>query len=154
MILASYGQPLEIVEKDGVQLPVYDFEGFKDQLQKKDDKTYVINFWATWCKPCVEEMPHFIQLAGELPADQYKFLFVSLDFRKNLDERLIPFVKENGLEGRTIMLHDPDANSWISQVDADWGGSIPATLVYNSQKREFFEKKFSYEELKQVLESF
>ena len=148
------GQPKELVESDGIILPVYDFDGFKPFLESSDDITYVINFWATWCKPCVEEMPHFIQLAKELEGSDIEFVFVSLDFRKYLEGSVIPFVIARGIEKHTVMLNDPDANSWINQVDPSWSGAIPATLIFRGDKREFHEKKLSYEELKTILQSY
>lgn len=147
------GQPLEVVEVDGIRVPVYDFEGLHPMLAAKDDRTYVINFWATWCRPCVEELPHFIRLSREMSGEKVTFVFVSLDFRKNLESGVIPFIRERGMDKNVVMLNDPDANRWISRVDPSWSGAIPATLVYRNGKKEFFEKKLSYEELKSIVES-
>jgi thiol-disulfide isomerase/thioredoxin len=148
------GNPSELVSADGIAIPVYDFDGFKPILKSKGDEIYIINFWATWCKPCVEEIPEYMELAYELERKGVKFLFVSLDFRKNLEKGVISFVKENGMEGRTVLLHDPDANSWIDQVDPSWSGAIPATLVFKGDSRKFFENKLSYHELKTIINSF
>ena len=148
------GTPQEIVEIDGISIPVYDFDGFAPALEAQDTTTYVINFWATWCRPCVEEMPHFLKLAGEMEGQQVEFLFVSLDFRKSLEKNVIHFVREHGMENRTVMLNDPDANRWISQVDPSWSGAIPATLVYKGDNREFREAQLTYEELKDIIHSF
>lgn len=150
----SPGIPLEVVERDGITVPVYDFPGLAPMLEARDGRTYVINFWATWCKPCVEEMPHFLRLASELEGQDVEFLFVSLDFRKNLEKNVISFIREHGMEGRTILLSDPDADRWISEVDPSWSGAIPATLVFNEGKREFHESQLSYEKLKSILHSF
>jgi thiol-disulfide isomerase/thioredoxin len=151
---AIEGQPREIVDVDGVVIPVYDFEGFKPMLASHDDVTFVINFWATWCKPCVEEMPHFVQLAKEMDNEDVRFLFVSLDFRKNLEKGVVPFIRTRGIEDQVVMLNDPDANSWIGQVNAEWSGAIPATLIYRGNKREFHEKMLTYDELKSIVQSF
>ena len=148
------GNPNEVVQVGDIVIPVYEFNGFSPLLEQKDGRTYVINFWATWCKPCVEEIPHFIKLADELKEQDVEFLFVSLDFRKNLEKSVINFVKDNGMQGRTVLLHDPDANSWIDRVDPSWTGAIPATLVMKSADKKFYEEKLSYDELKSVINSF
>jgi thiol-disulfide isomerase/thioredoxin len=144
----------EIVEEGSIIIPVHDFTSFKPHLIPGEGNVLVINFWATWCKPCIEEIPDFVILAKELEGKGTDFLFVSLDFRKNLERSVISFVKENGLEGRTILLHDPDANSWIDQVDPSWSGAIPATLVVKGKEKKFYEKKLSYDEIKTIVNSF
>lgn len=147
-------KPPESVVAEGVTLPVYDFAGLKPMLEPQNKTLYVLNFWATWCKPCVEEMPHFIRLAEELKEQNIQFIFVNLDFRKNLEKGVIPFVKEKGIADKVIVLSDPDANSWIGQVDPTWSGAIPATLVYRGDERKFHEGVLNYEELKVIIHSF
>ena len=147
------GNPKEVVYIDGITIPVYDFEGFKPYLHPDDSSVYVINFWATWCKPCVEEMPHFIQLMQEMEGQPVEFVFVSLDFRKNLEKGVVSFIREHGMVDKTLMMNDPDANSWIGQVDPSWSGAIPATLVLRGEKREFYESQLSYRALKSIINS-
>lgn len=148
-----YGQPKEIVKAEGFSIPVYDFEGFQPYLEQQDETVYVLNFWSTWCRPCVEELPEFLRLADELSGQKVSFIFISIDFRKNLENAVIPFARARGMEKGVVMLNDPDANSWISKVDESWTGSIPATLIYKGPRREFHERKLSYEELKSIVES-
>src|SRR5690606_6809447 len=52
----------------------------KKYFQKKNDSIYVINFWATWCKPCIKELPAFEKIASEYADKKVKVLLVSLDF--------------------------------------------------------------------------
>jgi thiol-disulfide isomerase/thioredoxin len=133
------------------QIRVYDFESFRHMLNKENDTTYVINFWATWCAPCVKELPDFEKINDQFRNRKFKMLLVSLDFRKSLETRLIPFVKERGLKAEVLMLHEPDANAWIDRVDQKWTGSIPATLIYNRDYRYFREGSFTYDELNQLI---
>lgn len=134
------------------EIEVTDFEGLEPLLEKNNDTTYVINFWATWCKPCVEEMPGFLKAASEFKDEKVRFIFVSLDFPGQVNARLKPFVKKHDMADMVILLDDPDSNSWIEKVDPQWSGAIPATLIYNSIDRDFYEKSLSYNDLINIIE--
>ncbi|MFT3738896.1 MAG: TlpA family protein disulfide reductase [Breznakibacter sp.] len=135
------------------QIPMVNFSGLEPMLHKQTDTVYVVNFWATWCKPCVEELPHFLETAHEYKAQKVKFLFVSLDFPKQAETKLVPFVAEK-MEGQAvILLNDPAANSWIDKVSSDWSGAIPATLVYRGTSRSFTEGTLSKTELTELIKS-
>jgi len=135
------------------ELEVYDFNGFKKFLNKKDDTVYVINFWATWCAPCVKELPSFEKLNDKYVNKGVKVVLVSLDFPHLYDTKLKPFIKEKKLKSKVIALDDADMNTWIPQVDASWSGSIPATIIYNKDGRKFYERSFNYEELENELQT-
>lgn len=143
--------PLEVVTDQGISIEVYDFENLKPFLQQKDEVVYVINFWATWCKPCVEELPAFISLQEKYPAKKVKVLLVSLDFPTKIKEQLIPFIKNKNLTPEVILLDDTDQNTWIPQVSEKWSGAIPATLIYYKDKRAFYEQSFTFETLEQAV---
>lgn len=132
-------------------LEVYNFEGFKSFLNKQDDKIYVINFWATWCAPCVKELPCFETLNTKYANRNVEVILVSLDFPHLYDSKLKPFVIKNKIKSKVIALHDVDANNWIFKVDENWTGSIPATLIYKNKNSKFYEQSFSYEELEKEV---
>lgn len=135
-------------------LPVYNFEEFEPLLHKQEDKVYVINFWATWCRPCVKEMPAFNQLYEKYHHQNVEILLVSLDFGKDLQSRIRAFKNSHHVQSNIIILDDPDSNSWINKVNKDWSGAIPATLIYNKKKRNFYEQSFDFEELEEELKKF
>lgn len=147
-------KPMKVYTKDGVSVNAYDFSGLEYFLKKENDTTYVVNFWATWCVPCVEELPYFEKLNAEHKNEKVKVLMVSLDMHKMVESKLLPFIKDNKLQSDVVLLRDPDADSWIPKVDSSWTGAIPATVIYNKQKREFYEKSFTYEELEKELNNF
>lgn len=134
--------------------PVYTtFEQIKPIFNYENDTTYVINFWATWCKPCVEELPYFETLHEKYKDEKVKVILVSLDFAKKLKTQLVPFVKERNLQSDVMVLLDADHNSWIDKVSPDWDGAIPVTMIYNKDKREFVSEQFEqYQDLEEVLE--
>jgi len=129
------------------------FDQLYPVLHKNNDTTYVINFWATWCKPCVEEMPHFLEVAQEMKDEKVKFVFVSLDFPGQKESRLLPFIEKYEIREQVILLNDPNSNEWINKVDAGWSGAIPATLVYRDNNRSFHESSISKKELITIIKS-
>ncbi len=136
------------------ELEVYDYEGLKKFLNTTSDKTYVINFWATWCAPCVKELPHFEQLNSNYSDKKVEVILVSLDFPNKYDSNLKPFIKEKKLKSKVIALNDTDSNTWIPKINEDWSGAIPATLIFNKNKRQFYEQSFNYNELETEVKQF
>lgn len=132
---------------DSQTIPVYNFDQFQHHLQQNDDSLYVINFWATWCGPCVKELPYFESVNTDYASRKVKVVLVSLDFEGQIESRLKPFLERKNIQSQVVMLDDPDANSWIDKVDAQWSGAIPATVIYSAHSREFYEKSFTREEL-------
>ena len=111
---------------------------------------YVVNFWATWCGPCIKELPHFERLNSE--NKNIKVVLVSLDFKNQYESKLLPFLKKKSIKSEVVLLTDKDYNAWLPVVDKDWSGSIPATLIIKNGKKIFVEKIFSsYEELKEYV---
>ena len=120
-------------------------------LLQEGSKTYVVNFWATWCAPCIKELPYFEALNKNQNID---VLLVSLDFPQHKESRLMPFIKKNQLQSKVVHLDDTNENFWINAIDTTWSGAIPATIIYNNQKRGFYERLFTQKELETLVESF
>lgn len=143
--------PLKIYQSEDVQISSFDFKELEPIFSKSDATTYVINFWATWCLPCVEELPYFEKLNKVYKERKVKIILISMDMPKKVETALIPFVKKKKLQSEVIHLDDPDANAWIEKVDKSWSGAIPATIIYNAQNRKFYERSFTYEVLEKEL---
>jgi thiol-disulfide isomerase/thioredoxin len=136
------------------ELEVYDYSGLEKLLYQEDDKVHVVNFWATWCAPCIKEMPHFEKINALYKEENVEVLLVSLDFPFQYDKKLKPFIKEHDLQSRVVALDDPDMNTWMPKVDESWTGAIPITIIYNRAKRQFYERSFTYDELETELKQF
>lgn len=132
-------------------VPSLSYNELKPLLNQKGDKIYVVNFWATWCAPCIKELPYFEVLDQR---EDVEVLLVSLDFPKHKKSRLLPFIKENKLQAKVVLLDDADENYWINDIHSNWSGAIPATIVYNNDKRDFYERSFTQNELLNLVESF
>lgn len=139
--------------KENDQIEVYTFDQLDSVLAVSNDKVLVVNFWATWCKPCIKELPYF-ELAQSKYQGKIKVILVSLDFTDKLESQLIPFVTEKGLQSQVILLDDPYENEWIPKVDSTWSGAIPATLMIDHEKRVFYEKSFTEDELETEILKF
>ncbi|QYA26118.1 TlpA family protein disulfide reductase [Gramella sp. MT6] len=137
-------------------IPVYEkFEDFEPILNIQNDTTYVINFWATWCKPCIKELPHFKDLDSIYKDKKMKVVLVSLDFPKDVDTKLVSFVKENQIEDKVVVLLDGKYNDWIDKVSPEWSGAIPATYIFNQDSNDLFQGAFeNTSELVEVIEPF
>ncbi|WP_242085431.1 TlpA disulfide reductase family protein [Aestuariivivens sediminis] len=137
-----------------IELEVYNFSEFEKFLTKRDDTIYVINFWATWCAPCVKELPHFEKLNNEYGNKNVKVILVSLDFPHLYESKLKPFIVSHKIKSKVVALDDPNMNSWIPKVDSKWSGSIPATVIYKNNTKKFFEQSFTYDTLENELKPF
>ena len=115
--------------------------------QKYNDTTYVVNFWATWCSPCVKEIGYFEELHRQAPGPEMKVILISLDFPNSIERRVIPFLKEKDITAEVKLVTDLDYNAWIERIDPGWSGAIPATLIYKRDKRLFLEKELTRDEL-------
>ena len=136
-------------------IKMLDFSELQAYLESKDSKnTFVVNFWATWCAPCIKELPYFEELNANYSTKNVEVILVSLDFPKQIESKLIPFLLKNGLKSEVVVLDDVDSNTWIPKVNEEWSGAIPATVIYNKNKTKFYERSFNYLELETELKQF
>jgi thiol-disulfide isomerase/thioredoxin len=124
-------------------------------LGNTDNKLYVLNFWATWCAPCVSEIPAFEKTAKSYDPQKVRFILVSLDFPSQIEKQLLPFLKKNKVTLDVAVMTDIDYNAWIDKVDAKWQGDIPATLFFNNARktRYFHTGELSESELRKNINS-
>ncbi|MEG0850509.1 MAG: TlpA disulfide reductase family protein [Flavobacterium sp.] len=135
--VSSYSQNVKLLTIDQLN----------ERIEKGKDSTYVVNFWATWCAPCIKELPHFEKLSAEHKSDKLAVLLVSLDFKSKLKSNVIPFVKRKNLKNEVFLLNEGSPQEFIDRIDSSWSGSIPATLFIKNGKRKFVESEFTYEQL-------
>lgn len=134
-------------------MEIHDFSGVEPYLNLEGPKTYVVNFWATWCAPCVKELPYFEAIQAKYIED-VEVILINLDFPRQYESKLKPFLYKHQLKSKVVVLDDPDMNYWIPKVDSNWDGAIPVSLIYNSSKRSFYKRTFAYNELEAELKTF
>ena len=135
------------IEGNGQAITEIDGDGIAALSRISNDTTYVINFWATWCSPCVKEIDFFEEVHSSFEDSKVKVILVSLDFPNQVELRLIPFLEAREIKAQVMLMKDLNYNSWIERVDKSWSGAIPATLIFNKEQRVFLEQELTRDEL-------
>jgi len=128
-----------------------------EQYIAKSDTPTVITFWATYCAPCLKEIPHFEETISKYKKKGIKLLLVSLDFKESYPDKISKFVKQRKFTSSVIWLDETNADYFCPKVDSKWSGVMPATLFVNNKRsvRNFFEEEMPKEkfeeEVKKIL---
>jgi thiol-disulfide isomerase/thioredoxin len=122
-------------------------------IEKPSEKVKVINFWATWCAPCVKEMPFFEKLNQE--NSNVEVTLVSMDY--DLDpnpEKVYRFISRKNLQSKVLILTEQNPNQWIDKIDKTWSGALPATLIINPKtgKRKLIQKELHEGDLEKYID--
>lgn len=145
-LLLSFGF---ISDQSNKELQLISFPEFEEMTNEKSDKIRIFNFWATWCAPCVKEMPYFQKVKDEDP--KLDLIFISMDDGRK-PERVTTFMERRNISSPVYLLNDVDYNKWIDKVDPSWSGAIPATLFVKPDGSRFFhEGEVTEEELKEMI---
>jgi len=148
----STSQAQDAVWEYVLDVPIVDFDGLQPYIAQEGDTTVIVNFWATWCVPCVKELPDFQKYYDQM-SGPIKMVLVSLDFEGSTRKKLIPFINRNKVKPPVVHLVDYKMNEWIDKVSSQWSGALPATIVYRPDDTvSFHEGKFSdLQQLKQFI---
>jgi thiol-disulfide isomerase/thioredoxin len=142
LALTAHGQQAEIIKLGQLQ----------ELIQAKTDHVKVINFWATWCAPCIKELPLFEKLGQERPDVKVTLVSMDLDLDPN-PEKVHKFVARKKLQSKVFILDEKDPNSYIEQIDKNWSGALPATIIINGKtgQRKFVGKELHEGELEKLI---
>lgn len=122
---------------------------------KNSNKPTVVNFWATFCKPCIAEIPHFQKRVRQYEKDSVQLLLVSLDMKEMYPARIKTFADRFNFTAPIVFLDETNADIFCPRIDGKWSGAIPATLFINNQTgyRKFLEQELSEQEFEAELKS-
>lgn len=114
----------------------------------------VVNMWATWCVPCVEELPYFQEEVKKYAADSVQLLLVSLDFKESFPGGISSFMKKRKFSAPTLWLDETNADYFCPKIDPHWSGAIPSTLFINNKTgyRKFVEEKIPKQQFNTFIE--
>jgi thiol-disulfide isomerase/thioredoxin len=121
----------------------YKITDIEKYIATSKDTVLVINFWATFCKPCVAEIPSFIKVTDQYKNNGVKLLLVSLDLPAFYPAKIQTFAKAHNFTPTIVWLDETNADYFCPKIDPKWSGSIPATLIINKRTgyRKFFEEE-------------
>jgi thiol-disulfide isomerase/thioredoxin len=125
------------------------------ELEKmiRESKTpLIVNFWATFCKPCLEEIPYFLSAVNNHKKDSVKLLLVSLDLHEDYP-KIKPLAIKRKFNVPIVWLNETNADYFCPKVDSAWSGALPATLFINNKigYRKFYEQKVKEETLEKEI---
>lgn len=98
------------------------------------DSVLVVSFWATFCKPCVEEIPYLESISAKYKDQKVKVLLVSLDLPDFFPGKVESFVKKNNYSSKVVWLNETNADYFCPRIDKAWSGAIPSTYIVNTKK--------------------
>ncbi len=109
-----------------------DENGLQQLIAHARGNVVLLNFWATWCEPCVEEFPALIKVSQQFQPQGLQVVFVSIDEPEDIDSKILPFLKAQGVASRTYIKRTKDDEAFINAIDVKWSGAIPATFIYDT----------------------
>jgi thiol-disulfide isomerase/thioredoxin len=118
-----------------------DYAEVADLFAQRNDTTYLINFWATWCKPCIEELPLLEQVQQEYADDGLRVILVILDTKPEAIDRIPDFLARQQVSLPTIVLTD-EGREWKRQLDQHWSGDLPTSFIYRKSLRYVYRRNF------------
>ena len=148
----------------GIVLVVYSCAAFAQEVKSikatelektiLESKTpLIINFWATWCQPCLEELPYFLDEVKDHKKDSLQLILVSLDFAEAFPKDIAKVANKRKFNVPLFWLDETNADYFCPKVDPKWSGAIPASLFINNKTgyRNFYEEQLSHKELKKEI---
>jgi len=131
---------------------IVDLAGLQKVIQAPGDEVKVINFWATWCAPCIKELPLLEKLGQERKDVRVTLVSMDLDLDPN-PEKVYKFVQRKKIQSKVLIVDAGSPSEWIDKVDPRWSGALPATLILNGKtgKSTFIERELQEGELEKLI---
>lgn len=109
-------------------------------ILKPNGKPLLINFWATWCIPCVEEFPLLVELDKEYKG-KIDFITISIDDLAEIKRDVPKFLKSQNATMPAYLLHTRDENKVIGELSKEYGGGLPFSILYSTDGTTLYGKQ-------------
>lgn len=131
------------------------FEQLQKKIKANTGKITVVNFWASWCTPCKEEMPYLVKLKNTYH-DKLELLLVAIDDVEIVDSTIRPLLQTTGVDFLSYIKEEGDDESFINSVNPEWSGALPATFIYdaNGKQVEFLTGERTFEQFETKVKKF
>jgi len=148
------GTRKEKAKEYSAKIPVVDDVWLKDKINNRNGKILFVNFWATWCEPCVEEFPDLVKIYNDNKNSNFEFLSVSVNLPSEIDDKVKPFIEKQNAGFPVVVIEEKRSEEIINLVNPEWDGTVPATIIFdkNGKRREFFAEAKSYEFFNKSIE--
>ena len=135
-------------------IPAWKINDLEKFIQKSSSPV-IINFWATFCKPCLEEIPYFEELIKKYKKDSVTLLLVSLDMQEQYPKDISASVQKRKYSSTVVWLNETNADYFCPKVDSSWSGSLPSSLFINNKTgyRKFFEEQLPKSKLEKEIKA-
>ena len=140
--------------KRGVVTRAINAEELQALLRRDGNRPLLVNYWATCCDPCRDEFPDLVKIDNEYSGKGLDFIAISLDDLAELKTGVPKFLREMKAKMPNYLLNVTDPEPAINSVDPKWGGSLPATFLYNSKGEVVYKHfgRFKTDELRTAIE--
>lgn len=149
LLILSFVLPVSVFAQ---QAEIVKLKQLQDHINRETDNIKIINFWATWCAPCIKEMPLFEKIGAERKDVEVTFVSLDLDLNPK-PETVYRFIDRKKIQSKVLILDEKDPNVWINQIEKGWSGAIPATIIINGKtgQRKFVEKELHEGDLEKLI---
>jgi thiol-disulfide isomerase/thioredoxin len=110
--------------------------GLRDIIRHRNGKVLVLNIWATWCLPCMEEFPSLMRITDTYDTNKVEVVGISIDYADEIPSKVIPFLKKNKIPFRMYLAQFSSQEQFINSLKRSWNGAIPATFIYDRNGRQ------------------
>lgn len=154
LMISLFWMHVSVAEPPATEVKIIKYKDLEKIITEPRDHIKVINFWATWCAPCIKELPYFEKLSKQMAGHPVKVYLISMDMPEDADTKVKRFIERRELKSEVLLLDETDFNAFIDKVDPKWSGAIPATLILAPQnkKRVFLEKELHEGELENEIQ--
>lgn len=143
----------EVSETDmqKMEVELIDSTQLLELVADSDSEVVLVNMWATWCKPCVEEMPYLLKLRETYSPEDFELILVSTDLDIDMD-RVKTFLASMEVDFKTYLKDEKD-DPFVTAMSSEWSGALPATFIYKSgELKDFWMGDVSYDDFVAAVE--